>query len=158
SGKICAAKIETSGSTGNIISHLGRKHKIYEYSIPLKATSSLKQIKIDHYTILSDSLSQMTQDQHKYLETLLFEWLILDFQLLYLLKSPSFQNPEEKSDLQMVFYKDAIRDLLEILGPFAELTEKLEVQNINVDLEINDNAFEEYQFEEVNENNEPEAK
>ncbi|CAI2191830.1 10394_t:CDS:2, partial [Funneliformis geosporum] len=92
SGKICAAKIETSGSTGNIISHLGRKHKIYEYSIPLKATSSLKQIKIDHYTILSDSLSQMTQDQHKYLETLLFEWLILDFQLLYLLKSPSFRK------------------------------------------------------------------
>ena len=34
----------------------------------------------------------MTQDQQKYLETLLFEWLILDFQPLHLLKSPSFRR------------------------------------------------------------------
>ena len=34
----------------------------------------------------------MIQDQQKYLETLLFEWLILDFQPLYLLKSPSFRR------------------------------------------------------------------
>ena len=34
----------------------------------------------------------MTQEQQKYLETLLFEWLVLDFQPLYLLKSPSFHQ------------------------------------------------------------------
>ncbi|CAB4488431.1 unnamed protein product [Rhizophagus irregularis] len=34
----------------------------------------------------------MIQDQQKYLETLLFEWLILDFQPLYLLKSPFFRQ------------------------------------------------------------------
>ncbi|RGB23512.1 ribonuclease H-like domain-containing protein [Rhizophagus diaphanus] len=37
-----------------------------------------------------NSHSQMTEDQQKYLKTLLFEWLILDFQPLHLLKSPSF--------------------------------------------------------------------
>ena len=89
-GDKCTAKIETSGSTGNIISHLGRKHKIYEYSKSLTITPTLKQVKINHYTVLSDSLSQMIQDRQKYLETLLFEWLILDFQLLYLLKSLFF--------------------------------------------------------------------
>src|SRR3954463_12813601 len=72
---------------------------------------------------------------------------------------------------------DVIRDLLEILGPFAELTEKLEgtkyetisyihpgitklknrfqpttQQNeINLNLDTNDNAFEEHQFEEDDE-------
>ncbi|GBC12604.1 zinc finger BED domain-containing protein 1-like [Rhizophagus irregularis DAOM 181602=DAOM 197198] len=91
-GELCATKIETTGSTGNIISHLGRKHKIYEHSTPLTATSSLKQEKIDRYTISSDSSPQMTQDRQKYLETLLFEWLVLDFQPLYLLKSPSFRQ------------------------------------------------------------------
>ncbi|GBC03698.1 hypothetical protein RclHR1_05270007 [Rhizophagus clarus] len=34
----------------------------------------------------------MTPDRQKYLETLLFEWLVLDFQPLYLLKSPSFRQ------------------------------------------------------------------
>src|SRR5436189_33702 len=34
----------------------------------------------------------MMQDRQKYLETLLFEWLVLDFQPLYLLKSPSFRR------------------------------------------------------------------
>jgi hypothetical protein len=92
SGDICTTKIETTGSTGNIISYLVRKHKIYEHSKPLTATSSLKQIKIDHYTIPSDSSLQMTQDRQKYLENLLFEWLVLDFQPLYLLKSPSFRR------------------------------------------------------------------
>ena len=52
----------------------------------------MKQVKIDQYTISSDSPSQMTQDRQKYLETLLFEWLILDFQPLHLLKSPSFRQ------------------------------------------------------------------
>uniref|UniRef100_U9UTK3 Uncharacterized protein n=1 Tax=Rhizophagus irregularis (strain DAOM 181602 / DAOM 197198 / MUCL 43194) TaxID=747089 RepID=U9UTK3_RHIID len=47
---------------------------------------------------------------------------------------------------------DIIRDLLEILGPFAELTEILE------DLETNDDAFENHQFEEVDENDEPDAR
>ncbi|CAB4484562.1 unnamed protein product [Rhizophagus irregularis] len=47
---------------------------------------------------------------------------------------------------------DVIRDLLEILGPFAKLTEKLE------DLDTNDNAFEEHQFEEDDEDDEPGAR
>ncbi|GET64939.1 hypothetical protein RIR_jg2949.t1 [Rhizophagus irregularis DAOM 181602=DAOM 197198] len=41
------------------------KHKIYEHSTPLTATSSLKQVKIDRYIISSDSSPQMTQDQQK---------------------------------------------------------------------------------------------
>ena len=79
---------------------------------------------------------------------------------------------------------DVITDLLEILGPFAELTEILEGtkyatisyihpgitklknklrptsrQNENhLNLETDDNAFEEHQFEEDNEDDEPEAK
>ena len=78
---------------------------------------------------------------------------------------------------------DVIRDLLEILGPFAELTEKLEgtkyvtmsyiypgiarlkklfcparEYNVNLDLETNDDAFEEHQFEEIDEDDEPEAR
>ena len=90
-GNKCATTIETSGPTGNIISHLGRKHKIYEHSKPLtEIEQPLKQIKIDHYTVSSDSLPQMSQDHQKYLKTLLFEWLVLDLQPLYLLKSPSF--------------------------------------------------------------------
>ena len=88
-GEDCT-KIETTGSTGNIISHLSQKHKIYEHTKPLAATQSLKQVKINNYITSSKSTSQITQDQQKYLETLLFEWLILDFQPLYLLKSPSF--------------------------------------------------------------------
>jgi hypothetical protein len=92
-GDKCTTKIETTGSTGNIISHLERKHKIYEHSKPLtEIEQPLKQIKIDRYTVSSDSLPQMTQDRQKYLETLLFEWLVLDFQPLYLLKSPSFRR------------------------------------------------------------------
>ncbi|CAB4475853.1 unnamed protein product [Rhizophagus irregularis] len=92
-GENCTSKIETSGPTGNIISHLNRKHKIYEHSKPSATiTPSLKQVKIDRYTISSDSHPQMTPDRQKYLETLLFEWLILDFQPLYLLKSPSFRR------------------------------------------------------------------
>ncbi|GBC16433.1 hypothetical protein GLOIN_2v1486989 [Rhizophagus irregularis DAOM 181602=DAOM 197198] len=79
-GENCTSKIETSGPTGNIISHLNRKHKIYEHSKPSATiTPSLKQVKIDCYTISSDSHPQMTPDRQKYLETLLFEWLILDF-------------------------------------------------------------------------------
>ncbi|POG62807.1 hypothetical protein GLOIN_2v1784824 [Rhizophagus irregularis DAOM 181602=DAOM 197198] len=46
---------------------------------------------------------------------------------------------------------DIIRDLLEILGPLAQLTEILE------DLETNDDAFENHQFEEVDEDDEPDA-
>ncbi|RGB27636.1 hypothetical protein C1646_768836 [Rhizophagus diaphanus] len=92
-GENCAAQIETSGPTGNIISHLNQKHKIYEYSKPLSTiTPSLKQVKIDRYAISSDSHSQMTEDQQKYLKTLLFEWLILDFQPFHLLKSPSLHQ------------------------------------------------------------------
>ncbi|CAB5187647.1 unnamed protein product [Rhizophagus irregularis] len=61
-GENCAAQIETSGPTGNIISHLNRKHKIYEHFKPLSTIMpSLKQ-------------------------------LILDFQPLHLLKSPSFHR------------------------------------------------------------------
>jgi hAT family C-terminal dimerisation region len=91
-GEDCTTRIETSGSTGNIISHLGRKHKIYEHSKTI--TPSQKQAKISNYTVssVSSGSSQMTQDQQKYLETLLYEWLILDFQPLYLLKSPSFRR------------------------------------------------------------------
>ncbi|PKB95363.1 hypothetical protein RhiirA5_436854 [Rhizophagus irregularis] len=83
-GENCTTRIETLGSTGNIISHLKRKHKIYEHSIA--TTPSKKQTKISNYTIssISSNSSQMTQDQQKYLETLFFEWLILDFQPLYL--------------------------------------------------------------------------
>ena len=88
----CTAKIETLGPTGNIISHLSRKHKIYEHYKPSTTTLLLKQVKIDQYTVSSDSPPQMTQDRQKYLETLLFEWLILDFQPLHLLKSPSFRQ------------------------------------------------------------------
>ena len=90
-GENCTTKIETSGPTGNIISHLGRKHKIYEHSKPPASTPSMKQVKINHYAV-SNSIPQMTQDRQKYLETLLFEWLVLDFQPLYLLKSPSFRR------------------------------------------------------------------
>ncbi|PKY12852.1 hypothetical protein RhiirB3_378803 [Rhizophagus irregularis] len=73
-GENCAAQIETSGPTGNIISHLNRKHKIYEHFKPLSTIMpSLKQVKIDRYAISSDSHSQMTEDQQKYLKTLLFE-------------------------------------------------------------------------------------
>ncbi|CAB5383746.1 unnamed protein product [Rhizophagus irregularis] len=84
-GENCTMRIETLGSTGNIISHLGRKHKIYEHSIA--TTPSQKQTKISNYTVssISSNSSQITQDQQKYLETLLFEWLIFDFQPLYLL-------------------------------------------------------------------------
>ncbi|GBB84253.1 hypothetical protein RclHR1_10880008 [Rhizophagus clarus] len=92
SGENCNTKIETSGPTGNIINHLDRRHKIYEHSKPLSSTPSMKQVKINNYTISSDSILQMTPDRQKYLETLLFEWLILDFQPLYLLKSPSFHQ------------------------------------------------------------------
>ncbi|PKK60645.1 hypothetical protein RhiirC2_793030 [Rhizophagus irregularis] len=76
---------------------------------------------------------------------------------------------------------DIIRDLLEILGPFAELTEILEgtkyatmsyiypgiiklksmfspTINSNLDLETNDDAFENHQFEEVDEDDEPDAR
>lgn len=93
-GKNCTTRIETSGSTGNIISHLNRKHKIFEHSKPSTTTPSLKQVKISNYTISSTSsqISEMTQERQKHLETLLFEWLILDFQPLYLLKSPSFRR------------------------------------------------------------------
>src|SRR5581483_3522248 len=93
-GKNCTTRIETSGSTGNIISHLNRKHKIFEHSKPSTTTPSLKQVKISNYTISSTSsqISEMTQERQKHLENLLFEWLILDFQPLYLLKSPSFRR------------------------------------------------------------------
>ena len=78
---------------------------------------------------------------------------------------------------------DVMRDLLEVLGPFAELTEKLEGTkyatmsymypgiarlkkrfhpttefNNNLDLETNDDAFEEHQFEEADEDDEPGAR
>ncbi|RGB36468.1 hypothetical protein C1646_758110 [Rhizophagus diaphanus] len=91
-GENCTTRIETLGSTCNIISHLGRIHKIYEHSIA--TTPSQKQTKISNYTVssISSNSLQITQDQQKYLETLLFEWLILDFQPLYLLKSPSFHR------------------------------------------------------------------
>ena len=91
-GENCTTKIETSGPTGNIISHLNWKHKIFEHSKPLTTKPSLKQVKINNYTVSSNSSSHMTQDQQKYLKTLLFEWLILDFQPLHLLKSPSFRR------------------------------------------------------------------
>ncbi|GBC33907.2 zinc finger BED domain-containing protein 4-like [Rhizophagus irregularis DAOM 181602=DAOM 197198] len=45
-GENCTMRIETLGSTGNIISHLGRKHKIYEHSIA--TTPSQKQTKITY--------------------------------------------------------------------------------------------------------------
>jgi hAT family protein len=79
---------------------------------------------------------------------------------------------------------DVIRDLLEILGPFAELTETLEgtkyatmsyiypgiaklkkrfcptieLNNNNLNLETDDHAFEEHQFEDADEDDEPEAR
>ncbi|CAB4475854.1 unnamed protein product [Rhizophagus irregularis] len=76
---------------------------------------------------------------------------------------------------------EIIRDLLEILGSFAELTERLEgtkyatmsyiypgiiklktmfslTINSNLDLETNDDAFENHQFEEVDEDDEPDAR
>ncbi|CAB4434032.1 unnamed protein product [Rhizophagus irregularis] len=76
---------------------------------------------------------------------------------------------------------DIIRDLLEIFGPLAELTEILEgtkyatmsyiypgiiklksmfspTINSNLDLETNDDAFENHQFEEVDEDDEPDAR
>ncbi|CAB4491271.1 unnamed protein product [Rhizophagus irregularis] len=76
---------------------------------------------------------------------------------------------------------DIIRDLLEILGPLAQLTEILEgtkyatmsyiypdiiklksmfspTINSNLDLETNDDAFENHQFEEVDEDDEPDAR
>ncbi|GBC16434.1 zinc finger BED domain-containing protein 4-like [Rhizophagus irregularis DAOM 181602=DAOM 197198] len=75
---------------------------------------------------------------------------------------------------------EIIKDLLEILGPFAELTERLEgtkyatmsyiypgiiklktmfslTINSNLDLETNDDVFENHQFEEVDEDDEPDA-
>ncbi|GBC42762.2 zinc finger BED domain-containing protein 1-like [Rhizophagus irregularis DAOM 181602=DAOM 197198] len=107
-GENCTSKIETSGPTGNIISHLNRKHKIYEHSKPSATiTPSLKQVKIDRYTISSDSHPQMTPDRQKYLETLLFEWLILDFQPLYLLKSPSFPYEFSKNKLKQYIHENA---------------------------------------------------
>ncbi|GES78318.1 zinc finger BED domain-containing protein RICESLEEPER 2-like [Rhizophagus clarus] len=59
--------------TDNIISHLGQKHKIYKHSKLPSSIPSTKQVKINNYIILSDSISQMIPDQQKYLETLLFE-------------------------------------------------------------------------------------
>ncbi|PKY57950.1 hypothetical protein RhiirA4_430514 [Rhizophagus irregularis] len=78
---------------------------------------------------------------------------------------------------------EIIGDLLEVLGPFAELTEKLEGTkyatmsymypgiaklkkhfrpttefNNNLDLETNNHAFEEHQFEEADEDDEPGAR
>ncbi|CAB4434017.1 unnamed protein product [Rhizophagus irregularis] len=60
-GENCTMRIETLGSTAT--------------------TPSQKQTKISNYTVssISSNSSQITQDQQKYLETLLFEWLILDF-------------------------------------------------------------------------------
>ncbi|CAB4484563.1 hypothetical protein RhiirA5_435687 [Rhizophagus irregularis] len=91
-GEYCTVEIEISGPTGNIISHLNRKHKIYESTKPAITTPPLKQIKIDHFTISSDSSIQMTSQRQKYLENLLYEWLVLDCQPLYLLKSPAFHQ------------------------------------------------------------------
>ncbi|RGB33589.1 hypothetical protein C1646_669191 [Rhizophagus diaphanus] len=53
---------------------------------------------------------------------------------------------------------EIIRDLLEVLGPFAELTEKLEEFNNNLDLETNNHAFKEHQFEEADEDDESGAR
>ncbi|RGB23335.1 hypothetical protein C1646_677191 [Rhizophagus diaphanus] len=50
---------------------------------------------------------------------------------------------------------EIIGDLLEVLGPFTKLTEKLEEFNNNLDLETNNYAFEEYQLEEADEDDEP---
>ena len=86
-GKNCSVEIETSGPTGNIISH--RKHKIYEYFKPLTTEPPLKQTKIDDFTV-SSKTPLMTSERQKYLENLLYEWLVLDCQPLYLLKSPAF--------------------------------------------------------------------
>ncbi|EXX72408.1 zinc finger BED domain-containing protein 1-like [Rhizophagus irregularis DAOM 181602=DAOM 197198] len=91
-GEYCTVEIEISGPTGNIISHLNRKHKIYESTKPAITTPPLKQIKIDHFTISSDSSIQMTSQRQKYLENLLYEWLVLDCQPFYLLKSPAFRQ------------------------------------------------------------------
>ncbi|RGB43959.1 hypothetical protein C1646_749176 [Rhizophagus diaphanus] len=47
-GENCTSKIETFGPTGNIISHLNRKHKIFEHSKPSSTiTPSLKYISAD---------------------------------------------------------------------------------------------------------------
>ncbi|GES92766.1 hypothetical protein GLOIN_2v1784824 [Rhizophagus clarus] len=182
-------------------------------------TLSQKQTKISNYTVSSVS-SQMTPDQQKYLKTLFFKWLILDFQPLYLLKSSSFcqfinalnesfklstakelltilkpyidiiisslnanKDPNSKEDAKRLIKINLInsewkiiRNLLEILGLFAKLTEKLEdikyatisymypgitklkkhfcpatEFNNNLDLETNNYVFEEHQFEEVDE-------
>ncbi|PKY46940.1 hypothetical protein RhiirA4_521324 [Rhizophagus irregularis] len=100
------------------------------------------------------------------------------------------KNPNSKEDAKRLMKInltndewEIIRDLLKVLGPFAELTEKLEGTkyatmsymypgiaklkkhfrpttefNNNLDLETNNHAFEEHQFEEADEDDEPGAR
>ncbi|GBC39634.2 zinc finger BED domain-containing protein RICESLEEPER 2-like [Rhizophagus irregularis DAOM 181602=DAOM 197198] len=183
-GENCAAQIETSGPTGNIISHLNRKHKIYEHSKPLSTiTPSLKQQYI-HENAASVSLTCdlwtsrskqgflgvtchfITPDFEireitlaiQYLEYphtgnaiqqaaitdvetwwsstyIVWERLIalkpyIDIVISFLNVSKDNNAKEDAKRLNKINLTnnewDIIRDLLEILGPFAELTEILE--------------------------------
>lgn len=117
-GENCTVEIETSSPTGNIISHLNRKHRIYEYFKPPTTTPPLKQIKIDHFTISSGSSLQMTSDRQKYLENLLYEWLVLDCQPLYLLKSPAFHQfiNALNENFELPSYKEFRKRIFEAFG------------------------------------------
>lgn len=78
------AKIELSGPTGNVITHLARKHHIYE------ATPSLTEVSSIHKTSSTSSTSTWSAQRQQDCENLLFGWIIHDFQSLCLLKSSSF--------------------------------------------------------------------
>ncbi|GES78570.1 hypothetical protein RCL_jg21475.t1 [Rhizophagus clarus] len=170
-GENCGAKIETSGPTASV-------------SLTCDLwTSRSKQgfFEVTCYFITSE-----------------FEMKEITLAIQYL-KYLHTKEPEEESNLHRIFYKvitdveiwwsstyiawrkDIIKDLLEILGPFAKLTEILEgtkyatmsyiypgitklkcmfnsIINSNLDLETNNNMFENHQFEEADEDDEPEAR
>ncbi|RIA81940.1 hypothetical protein C1645_836156 [Glomus cerebriforme] len=129
----------------------------------------------------------------KMLEKIIIKWKLQDKPYINIVisslnVSKNHNAKEDAKRLQKINLTndkwDVIRDLLKILGPFAELTEKLEgtkyaimsyiypgisrlkklfrlareYSNNNLDLETNDNAFEEYQFEEIDEDYEPEVR
>lgn len=84
-GEKCEAKIELNGSTGNAISHLARKHHIYE-STP-RSTEPLSNDQTSSITSAS-----WTNRRQQDCENLLFEWIVLDCQPLYILNSSSFHQ------------------------------------------------------------------
>ncbi|CAG8509419.1 11008_t:CDS:2, partial [Racocetra fulgida] len=80
----CDSKITTKSPTGNIINHLATIHQIFKNTF-LPNTVIKKLLK-------SKSRILITQKQQKYLESLLYEWIILDNLPLQALESFSSRH------------------------------------------------------------------